>query len=341
MDEILASIRRIIESGDERPASATSGAGARQDDGETVIDDGAAAGSSSERRPSFVLPQSEAGVLPLTERITASVGPASEETLEARWLPMDEPANQTIEPVQPAVSGEMSSEAPEPFAEPAVLSDPVEPAEALDRWTREFDDVDTWPVLERKETSVDPDAASQGKPSNVADLSAVEPAVAGRAVDETDDSSAGDDDIDFAMDFNEADFVEALDRNTAFASLRESDERPPLPSNDVLHARAPTAAELSALAAGVVRDPVAAAPAPTSVMGETSALLSDQAGAQVAAAFDDLARAIRDGQMKSMEGMAREMLRPMLQDWLDDNLPRLVERLVREEIERVSRGGRR
>jgi hypothetical protein len=34
------------------------------------------------------------------------------------------------------------------------------------------------------------------------------------------------------------------------------------------------------------------------------------------------------------------MLRPMLTQWLDDNLPTLVERLVREEIERVSRGNR-
>jgi cell pole-organizing protein PopZ len=32
------------------------------------------------------------------------------------------------------------------------------------------------------------------------------------------------------------------------------------------------------------------------------------------------------------------MLRPMLKVWLDDNLPGLVERLVRAEIERVSRG---
>jgi cell pole-organizing protein PopZ len=38
---------------------------------------------------------------------------------------------------------------------------------------------------------------------------------------------------------------------------------------------------------------------------------------------------------------AREMLRPMLRAWLDDNLPTLVERLVRAEIERVARGGRR
>jgi cell pole-organizing protein PopZ len=34
------------------------------------------------------------------------------------------------------------------------------------------------------------------------------------------------------------------------------------------------------------------------------------------------------------------MLKPMLKTWLEENLPSLVERLVRAEIERVSRGGR-
>jgi len=36
--------------------------------------------------------------------------------------------------------------------------------------------------------------------------------------------------------------------------------------------------------------------------------------------------------------LVRDMLRPMLKVWLDDNLPPLVERLVRNEIERVARG---
>ena len=39
-----------------------------------------------------------------------------------------------------------------------------------------------------------------------------------------------------------------------------------------------------------------------------------------------------------LEDVIREMLRPMLKSWLDDNLPSLVERIVRAEIERVSRG---
>jgi hypothetical protein len=36
--------------------------------------------------------------------------------------------------------------------------------------------------------------------------------------------------------------------------------------------------------------------------------------------------------------MVREMLRPMVKEWLDDNLPTMVERLVRDEIQRVARG---
>jgi uncharacterized protein len=41
-----------------------------------------------------------------------------------------------------------------------------------------------------------------------------------------------------------------------------------------------------------------------------------------------------------MEDIVKEMLRPMLKAWLDDNLPPLVERLVEAEIERVARGKR-
>lgn len=69
-------------------------------------------------------------------------------------------------------------------------------------------------------------------------------------------------------------------------------------------------------------------------------LLSEEAGAQVARSFGELAAVFDGVKAQSLEDMAREMLRPMLQGWLDDNLPTLVERLVREEIERVARGPR-
>ncbi|TGQ17345.1 MULTISPECIES: PopZ family protein [unclassified Mesorhizobium] len=68
------------------------------------------------------------------------------------------------------------------------------------------------------------------------------------------------------------------------------------------------------------------------------AILSEHTGRQVAAAFGELSDVFASRGKKSFDEMAEEMLRPMLQDWLDNNLPTLVERLVREEIERVARG---
>lgn len=71
-----------------------------------------------------------------------------------------------------------------------------------------------------------------------------------------------------------------------------------------------------------------------------SSLMSPQTDSAVAAAFGRLANTILSRDPKTLEDLVKEMLRPMLKEWLDDNLPVLVERLVREEIERVSRGRR-
>jgi len=68
------------------------------------------------------------------------------------------------------------------------------------------------------------------------------------------------------------------------------------------------------------------------------AIISEQAGRQVSAAFGELNDAYAARSRKSFDDIAADMMRPMLQDWLDNNLPTLVERLVREEIERVARG---
>lgn len=69
-------------------------------------------------------------------------------------------------------------------------------------------------------------------------------------------------------------------------------------------------------------------------------LVSEATGEQVARSFDELAAAL-GAERRSLDDIAQDMLRPMLQEWLDDNLPTLVEKLVREEIERVARGPRR
>jgi uncharacterized protein len=67
-------------------------------------------------------------------------------------------------------------------------------------------------------------------------------------------------------------------------------------------------------------------------------LLSPAATAVVNSAFGTLAHSMLVQNAKTLEDLVKEMLRPMLKAWLDDNLPTLVERLVRAEIERVSRG---
>ena len=44
---------------------------------------------------------------------------------------------------------------------------------------------------------------------------------------------------------------------------------------------------------------------------------------------------VRSGET-SLEGLVRDMLRPMLAEWLDKNLPEIVERLVKAEIARIA-----
>ncbi len=69
-------------------------------------------------------------------------------------------------------------------------------------------------------------------------------------------------------------------------------------------------------------------------------LMSPASGAAVSASFRSLSESMAAHGAKVAEDMAREMLRPMLKAWLDDNMPALVERLVRAEIQRVTQGGR-
>ena len=47
---------------------------------------------------------------------------------------------------------------------------------------------------------------------------------------------------------------------------------------------------------------------------------------------------VRSGET-SLEGMTRDLLRPMLKDWLDTNLPPIVEAMVEREITRITKKG--
>lgn len=83
-------------------------------------------------------------------------------------------------------------------------------------------------------------------------------------------------------------------------------------------------------------EPPRPAPAPPPPMAEH--IISSATAAAVDSAFNALAHTVLVQNAKTLEDLVKEMLRPMLQHWLDNNLPTLVERLVRQEIERVARG---
>ena len=72
--------------------------------------------------------------------------------------------------------------------------------------------------------------------------------------------------------------------------------------------------------------------------GPDRVLLSASTSAAVDSAFNTLAQTVLVHNARTLEDLVREMLRPMLKSWLDDNLPSMVERIVKAEIERVSRG---
>jgi cell pole-organizing protein PopZ len=75
-----------------------------------------------------------------------------------------------------------------------------------------------------------------------------------------------------------------------------------------------------------------------SVPPDEDALLSAEANEAVTASFGALSATLAVRSAELADDLVREMLRPMLKQWLDENLPALVERLVRAEIQRVARG---
>lgn len=81
-------------------------------------------------------------------------------------------------------------------------------------------------------------------------------------------------------------------------------------------------------------------PPPRQSMIDEDRLISQATDEAVGNAFNALAHTVLSNNGRTLDDLVKEMLRPMLKVWLDDNLPTIVERMVRAEIERVSRGGR-
>lgn len=68
-------------------------------------------------------------------------------------------------------------------------------------------------------------------------------------------------------------------------------------------------------------------------------LVTGRTAESAAAHFGQLAQSVimpREG--RTLEDVVRELLRPLLKDWLDQNLPGIVEARVQAEVERIARG---
>lgn len=91
-------------------------------------------------------------------------------------------------------------------------------------------------------------------------------------------------------------------------------------------------------ASAPAQDPVTP-PAPSL---DSGAIVSSQTVAASRGALDQLARLMvkpEPGSDGTLEGLVREMLRPVLREWLDANLPGMVEAMVQSEIKRITGSG--
>lgn len=94
-------------------------------------------------------------------------------------------------------------------------------------------------------------------------------------------------------------------------------------------------------------EPAAPAPEPVPMMAASAAsrpqhvdsIISQPTVSAAASSFTRLAGSLRlsDTQGQSLEGVVRELLRPMLRDWLEQYLPGIVESKVEAELDRISR----
>jgi len=151
---------------------------------------------------------------------------------------------------------------------------------------------------------------------------------------------------------NSQDDIDAL-LNGLDESTTADEIRPPLPDGDVLELTDEMALpdppqpvfqkidptdDLEFTEATARAAPRQPAFEPPPVEAAPPQILSRSTVSAVESAFNSLANTVLSNNARTLEDLVKEMLRPMLKSWLDDNLPGLVERIVKAEIERVSRG---
>jgi len=148
----------------------------------------------------------------------------------------------------------------------------------------------------------------------------------------------------------------AEDSDTVKAPIHEQ-EPPPAAGEDVLELTEVVAEEVAPAPPPFVEpepepepEPYRPPPKPRRieppVAAEEEHIVSASPAAASSAAFAEITNRLRERRSSDMllgngaitiEDLVRDLLKPMLRDWLDANLPSLVERLVHEEIKRIAR----
>jgi hypothetical protein len=74
-------------------------------------------------------------------------------------------------------------------------------------------------------------------------------------------------------------------------------------------------------------------------MDDDDGIVASETASAASKAFMSLSQTVQvsDGRGRTMEDIVIEMLRPMIKDWLDQNLATIVEEKVEEEVQRVAR----
>lgn len=132
------------------------------------------------------------------------------------------------------------------------------------------------------------------------------------------------------------------DQPDSFVSHFEPESEPePAPVEEVrVRPRAPVPMPEPAAERFEARRIPASTPREPATRADEAQLLSPEKGKAISGAFGALAHTILAQNSRTLEDVVSEMLQPMLKSWLDDNLPTIVERMIKDEIERVSRGRR-
>lgn len=153
-----------------------------------------------------------------------------------------------------------------------------------------------------------------------------------------DDALDEDEDVlelteDFAMEEEEAapDMVEGLPEDTDSGDVAFVEEETEADEAFEMAEAAPEPAAKPAHDYKPVREDAG-------TLSPEERLMSDMTDSAVNSAFASLSNTVLSANSRTLDELVREMLRPMIKAWLDDNLPTMVERMVRQEIERVTRG---